>query len=149
KLPRGAIGHKVLIGLPRVSNDQASVLQAIWSSFVFDFVSRQKIGGTSMAYFTFMQLPVPLPTQGTKQVQWIANRVDRLNAQCIEEESRQQLRAELDGLMFHVFGVARQDVEYILETFPIVNRKDCAEYGEYRTKRLILEKYDEIGRTLS
>jgi len=31
-----------------------------------------------------------------------------------------------------------------METFPIVKRKDEAKYGEYRTKRLILEIYDAM-----
>jgi hypothetical protein len=32
-----------------------------------------------------------------------------------------------------------------MDTFPIVRRKDEAEYGEYRTKRVILEIYDEMA----
>jgi hypothetical protein len=32
----------------------------------------------------------------------------------------------------------------IMETFPIVKRKDEKDYGEYRTKRVILEIYDEM-----
>jgi hypothetical protein len=34
-----------------------------------------------------------------------------------------------------------------METFPIVKRKDEKLYGEYRTKRVILEMYDEMRRT--
>jgi hypothetical protein len=30
---------------------------------------------------------------------------------------------------------------YIIETFPVVKRKDGQKYGEYRTKRVILECY--------
>jgi hypothetical protein len=40
----------------------------------------------------------------------------------------------------------RDDVDYIMETFPIVKRKDEARHGEYRTKRLILEIFDEMQR---
>ncbi len=32
-----------------------------------------------------------------------------------------------------------------METFPIVKRKDTAEHGEYRTKRLVLEIYDAMA----
>jgi hypothetical protein len=32
-----------------------------------------------------------------------------------------------------------------MDTFPIVKRKDEAEYGEYRTKRLILAAYDAMS----
>ena len=39
-------------------------------------------------------------------------------------------------------------MDYILETFPIVKRKDEKQYGEYRTKRVILEMYDEMRRAM-
>jgi len=32
-----------------------------------------------------------------------------------------------------------------METFPIVKRKDEQKYGEYRTKRVILECYDAMA----
>ncbi|MGH3547790.1 MAG: hypothetical protein ACRDQU_06675 [Pseudonocardiaceae bacterium] len=57
-------------------------------------------------------------------------------------ERRVLLRAELDAAFFHLYGVNRDDTDYILDTFPIVRRKDEAKYGEFRTKRLILEVYD-------
>lgn len=34
---------------------------------------------------------------------------------------------------------------YIIETFPVVKRKDGQKYGEYRTKRVILECYDALA----
>ncbi len=34
------------------------------------------------------------------------------------------------------------------KTFPMVKRKDVKEYGEYRTKRVILEIYDEMRRAM-
>jgi len=46
------------------------------------------------------------------------------------------------------YGIARDDVEYIMETFPIVRRKDEAAYGEYRTKWAILEIYDAMRRAI-
>lgn len=57
---------------------------------------------------------------------------------------RFQLRCELDALYFHLYGVARDDVAYILDTFPIVKRKDEAQFGEYRTQRVILDTYDAL-----
>jgi len=62
------------------------------------------------------------------------------------EERRFWLRAELDALYFHLYGISRDDVDYIMETFPIVKRKDEAEHGCYRTKLAILEVYDEMAR---
>ena len=59
-----------------------------------------------------------------------------------DEERRAQLRAQLDAIYFHLYGIERDDVDYIMETFPIVKRKDIERFGEYRTKRLILGYYD-------
>jgi hypothetical protein len=58
------------------------------------------------------------------------------------------LRCELDAAYFHLYGIERDDVAYILDTFPIVRRKDIAQYGEYRTQRVILEIYDELARAI-
>ena len=46
--------------------------------------------------------------------------------------------------MFRLYGIERDDVDYILDTFPIVRRHDEQRFGEYRTKRLILERYDAM-----
>jgi hypothetical protein len=35
-----------------------------------------------------------------------------------------------------------------MDTFPIVRRNDEAAHGEYRTKRVILEIYDEMAQAI-
>ncbi len=65
-----------------------------------------------------------------------------------DEERRFLLRCELDAAYFHLYGIARDDVGYIMDTFPIVCRKDEEKYGEYRTKRVILEIYDAMHRAI-
>ena len=50
----------------------------------------------------------------------------------------------LDAAYFHLYSINRDDVDYIMDTFPIVRRKDEAAHGEYRTKRVILEMYDAM-----
>jgi hypothetical protein len=72
-----------------------------------------------------------------------------------DEERRFLLRCELDAAFFHLylgpedewrrqpetptraFPTPRDAVAYIMDTFPIVKRKDEAAHGEYRTKRVI------------
>jgi hypothetical protein len=63
-----------------------------------------------------------------------------------DEERRFDLRCDLDALYFHLYEISRDDVDYIMETFPIVKRKDEAKYGRYRTKEVILRKYDDLAR---
>jgi hypothetical protein len=55
------------------------------------------------------------------------------------------MRCELDALYFHLYQIPRDDADYIMETFPIVKRKDESAHGEYRTKRVILEMYDQMA----
>ena len=56
-----------------------------------------------------------------------------------DEEERRHLRARLDALYFHLYGLDRDDAGYVLDTFPIVRREDEAQFdGRYRTKELIL-----------
>ena len=62
-----------------------------------------------------------------------------------DEARRFQLRCELDAAFFHLYGIARDDVGYIMDTFPIVKRKDEAQYGSYRTKDTILALYDALA----
>ena len=63
-------------------------------------------------------------------------------------ERRALLRAELDAVYFHLYGIERDNVDYIMETFPVVKRRDEERFGEYRTKRLILEIYDAIAESI-
>ena len=53
-------------------------------------------------------------------------------------EHRRHLRARLDALYFHLYGLDRDDVAYILSTFPIIQRQNQAAFNRYRTKALIL-----------
>jgi hypothetical protein len=66
-----------------------------------------------------------------------------------DEDRRALLRAELDACFFHLYGIERDDVEYIMDTFPIVARKDEAAFGEFRTKRLVLEAYDAMAKAIA
>ena len=145
------------------------------SSFVFDYVARQKLGGTHMTFFILKQLPVFPPSEYQEICKWdnrnslgdwILPRALELTYTAWDlepfakdcgydgppfrwnEERRFLLRCELDAAYFHLYGIERDDVDYIMETFPIVKRKDEKLYGEYRTKRVILEMYDEMRRAM-
>ncbi|MEX0874593.1 MAG: hypothetical protein WD646_00300 [Actinomycetota bacterium] len=145
-LPRTAINHKVLLALP--TRGRREDLQGALTSFVYDYVARQKIGGTSMGYFTVNQLPVPTPEDRLAHLdlEWLGTRVDRLNGWISDADERARVRAEIDAYFFHLYGLTREDVEYVMDTFPIIKRKDEERYGEYRTTRLILDAYDTLAR---
>lgn len=199
-LPWTALSNKAPTLLAQNSNALTiCAFLANLNSLPFDFVVRQKMGGTSLNLFIVKQFPVlppetytrPLTHYGLRITDYIVPRVleltytawdlrpfaddvwaeadaalrERLRAQwesqgrgaaalagegfpyppfTWDEERRSQLRAELDALYAHLYGLSREELEYILETFPIVKRRDEVRWGEFRTKRLIMEIYDEI-----
>jgi hypothetical protein len=156
-LPQVGAGDSIFLALlGPAAEAHRHMLAAAWSSLPLDYVTRQKMGGTNLNFFIMEQLAIPHPDMDLPELtlpkpfsSWVATAVDRLNAWTAPVEERALIRAELDALMFHVYGVARDDVSYIMETFPIVQRKDEDRYGEYRTKRLIMEAYDAMAEAIS
>jgi hypothetical protein len=57
-----------------------------------------------------------------------------------DEERRFAMRAELDAAYFHLYGVERNDVEYIMDTF---RSRDSERF--MRMKELILTVYDALA----
>ncbi len=56
-----------------------------------------------------------------------------------DTDRRLRLRAKLDALYFHLYGVTnRDDIRYIYSTFPIVQREEEKAYGRYRSCDLCL-----------
>ncbi|MEU3299944.1 DNA methyltransferase [Streptomyces sp. NPDC006678] len=158
-MPAVGAGNKFPLALCR----SPILLSAVWSSFAFDYAARQNISGVNLNFFIVKQLPVPSPAQLAYHAPWITPRVLELAYTAIDmaglaadagdsgapfrwdQHRRQRIRAELDAFFFHLYGTSREDADYILDTFPIVRRKDEAKYGSYRTKELILAEYDRMA----
>jgi hypothetical protein len=158
-LPPVGANHKTPLIFP--AGQAVSFIAAV-NSIPFDYVCRQSVGGTSLGFFILKQICAPASFSPTR-VAFLTPRVLELTYTAWDlagfardqgydgppfrwdEERRFLIRCELDALYFHLYGIARDDVDYILDTFPIVRRKDEAAYGEYRTKRVILEIYDAMA----
>ncbi|MCY4618403.1 MAG: N-6 DNA methylase [Chloroflexi bacterium] len=160
----------VVTGL--LSAADASCVLANMNAFAFDFLARQKSGGPNVEGYIMKQLPLPQPERfaipspwrpATILRDWIADRVLELSytawnlqpfAQDLgydgppfkwDPERRFEIRGELDAAYFHLYEIERDDVDYIMSTFPIVQRKDEAAHGTYRTRDRILEIYDAMA----
>ncbi|MFH9083800.1 Eco57I restriction-modification methylase domain-containing protein [Streptomyces sp. NPDC017673] len=166
-LPRTAVGHKFPLMFPRVAPLVVAALIAAQSSLVFDYVSRQKIGGVSMGLFIWKQLPVPTPTTLEPHIPFLLPRLLELVYTAYDmaplardlgdegepfrwdEDRRAQLRAELDAYFFHLYGISSEDTDYVLESFQSesggLKNNEIAKFGEYRTKRLVLTEYDRMA----
>jgi hypothetical protein len=166
-LPRAAVGHTFPLMLPFIAPVLTAALIAVQSSLVFDFVSRRKVGDEHMYVFTWKQLPVPTPSTLEPHTGFLTPRVlelvytaydmtplacdldDRGGPFIWDETRRAQIRAELDAFFFRLYGIERDDVDYIMETFQTetggLKNNDIAKYGTYRTKDLIFDVYDRIA----
>ena len=72
-------------------------------------------------------------------------------------ERRAILQAELDAIFAHLYGLDTEDLVYILdpedicgkgcinETFRVLKDNELRQYGEYRTKRLVLDAWNRFG----
>ena len=171
-IPSVAVGNKFPIIVPTVAPSLVACLYGSLCSFALDYAARQKMGGTSLNYFILKQLPILGPGTyaaeapwhpGTSHKEWILPRVLELTYTAWDLEGfardvgyigppfrwdsdrRLHLRCELDAAFFHLYGLSREDVGYVMETFPIVRKNDEKAHGEYRTKRVILELFDALA----
>ncbi len=56
-----------------------------------------------------------------------------------DEKRRLHLRAKLDAVFFHLYGVTdRNDVRYVFSTFPIVEAQEIKTYSTYKSRELCL-----------
>lgn len=163
---------------------------AIASSLPFDYVVRQKVGGTNMSTYFVKQFPIlPFDTipeglrwEITRRVAeltyfnhdldgWAEELYDELTDEqqlelpqlgekkpfIYDPERRAVLQAELDAIIGHLYGLNTEDMRYILdpedicgvgcinETFRVLKDNEIRQYGEYRTKRLVMEAWERMG----
>lgn len=174
--PPFAVGNQLpLISLDDGYLSLAPSLAACLSSFALDFAARTKVGGTHLNFFIANQIPVlppdvsraPSPWAPQRPLSsWTKDRVLELAYSAVDMGGfaidldypdkpfawdiarRFEIRCELEAGFFHLYGVSRDDVDYVMETFPIVKRKDEDAHGTYRTKDRILEIYDAMQRAV-
>jgi len=151
-----------------------AVLLGNLSSLVLDYVVRNKVGGLNLNYFAMRQFPVlPPENYGEADIEFIVPRVLQLTYTSVDmrawaadlgcvsepfsfnEVLRSRLQAELDAYYARLYGLNRCDLEFIVdpesakpgypsETFSVLKRNEIREFGEYRTKKLVLEAWDKL-----
>ena len=62
-----------------------------------------------------------------------------------DEPQRADLTAELDAAFFHLYGIGRDDVEYILSTFKGIHDRQPLFPGACTTAERIVQKYAEMS----
>ena len=149
----------ILLGIDGLAS---ACLIANFGAICTDYVARQKAQGTHLNWFIVEQLPVIAPEDYDRRFgettarDLVRDHVLRLTYTTHDmapfardlgydgspftwdEEERRHLRARLDALYFHLYGLDREDADYVLSTFPIVRKQDEDEFGSYRTRDLVL-----------
>jgi hypothetical protein len=174
-LPVTAVGNSFFLALP-ADPTYGPLLHAVWSTFTFDYVCRQKLSGTHMNYFTTKQISCPSPIEFERFAPWRhGERLDdwlrpyilemsytswrlRPYGQSLGDggppfhwhpERRALLRADLDAGFLHIYGLNRDDAEHVLDSFFVVRKYEERDVGEYRTRRLVLEAYDRMADAIA
>jgi len=164
-IPAAGAGNSMFIVIPATIRDaKIACLLANLNSFCFDYVVRQKVGGVNLNLYLAKQFPVLPPVAYDQLHDWLTLRVVELVFTAWnmapfardmgydgppfewDQERRFRLRCELDACFFHLYGIDRDDTTHVMDSFPIVASDDINRYGEYRTRRVILEVYDELAR---
>ncbi len=135
---------KVFAGNTLITSQQFSNLKemlyalSVLNSFGYDFLIRQKVTAHCNMFYVY-QVPVPRLTEQDKEFVPIVVRAAKLICTTPEfddlarevglgdhthgvtdEAERAQLRAELDGLVAHLYELTEAEFAYILTTFPLV-----------------------------
>jgi hypothetical protein len=172
-LPKAGVGNSMAI-LARdvddvVPKDWLPLLVANLLSTPLDFVLRQKVQGQNLNWFIVEQLPMIPPaafeaklgkhivadfirgevlrlTYTANDMQAFASDMGYGGAPFVwDEDDRRHRTARLDALFFHLYGIDRDDADYILNTFTIVREQDEKAHGRFLTRDLVLAYMNAVA----
>jgi hypothetical protein len=173
--PVAAFGNKIPLLRPTGALRREHLLCANLNSIVFDFIARQKVQGQTLNRFIVEQLPVIPPHHYDRRFGDITAArivrdavleltytshdmapfaadmgfIDGMGAVrppfAWDDEHRLLLRAKLDAVYFHLYGVTgRDDIRHVYATFPLVERNETARHGRYLSRDLCLAWMDVL-----
>lgn len=169
-IPRSAAGHKAPLMICDHSPAERVILATVLSSLVADYAVRQKTN--AMTFFVMEQAAVlsrdslsePLTWLGETAGDWLLPRAlelfytnNELYALCEDlgrthppfvwnAERRALIQAEIDAAMLHLYGLDREQADWILDSFAVLRKYEERDHGEFRTKRLVLTAYDAMTK---
>jgi Putative DNA-binding domain len=148
--PQNFTGNTLMVSKSELQSCELVFITAMLNSFVCDSLIRQKVSQHCNLFYVY-QLPVPRLQQGDRHFSEIVERAAKLICTTPEfddlatavgigthtngvtdETDRATLRAELDGMIAHLYHLTEAEFAHILSTFPIVPEP---------TKQAALEAY--------
>ena len=146
-------GNTLITSLKPKNNSELLVITATLNSFIIDFLIRQKVNAHCNMFYVY-QLLIPRLTKKDPEFKPIIERAaalictspeyDDLRAELdlsgfknlTDLKNREQLRAELDAIIAHLYGITETELEHILKTFPIVKEE---------VKNKVLVEFKKVG----
>lgn len=146
--------------------EKCLVLTSLFCSFAFDFIVRLKMS-ENLLKGTLWEAAAPTPemmrneygngtyysyalersfelSYVTHSLTGIASDLGRGTTPfSFDLQRRAVLQAELDAMYFHLYGFTYDEVEYALDTFPIVKKRDIENFDYYKTQDEILKIYQD------
>ena len=152
-------------------------LQSALSSYVFDFVSKYKIGYLHLSYFIISECPLPMPGSISKVLPWLrrvgtalgcphevfaAHWIERRNlfsnvtwrrAWAASRHERLRSKAMLDAVIATSFGLDWDELKWILKDTDLpadflINRGNTAQLNKKGFWRVDREKDPELRHTV-
>lgn len=136
--PNTFFGHSINASTAGLNGKELLYVTSVLNSFALDFSLRQRVSANITMFYVY-QLPAPRLTEKDPTFSPIVERAARLICTTPEfdnlakeagigshkqgvtnEVERGRLRAELDGLVAHLYGLTEEEFAYILTTFPLV-----------------------------
>jgi hypothetical protein len=172
-VPMAGCGNTLPVLVPDL-DDQSNyakwgpLLLANISSLAFDFLARQKVQGQHLNWYIVEQLPMIRASQFEARIgrhllsDFVVKQVLRLSFTAIDLKrfaidlgysgapytwdvhERRHAMARLDALFFFLYGLSREDADYIVDSFPILRENDEREFGSFVTKHLVLAYLNAI-----
>ena len=149
-------GNTLITSTSPSSAAELLVVVGLLNSIPFDFFIRLKVTAHCNMFYVY-QIPVPRLTEKDKIFKDIERRVARLICTTAEfdtlakeaglkgwrdgvtdQTERLKIRAELDGMIAHLYGLTDEELTHILSTFPIVPQS---------IKDATLEAYRKLAKT--
>lgn len=126
-------GHQ---SVSRLNSAERLFILAVFNSYVFDWFIRQSVTA-HVSFFFVYNTPVPRFAADSESAQPLITRAARLTCttpefdalakevglerhQPLDPAERARLRAELDGLVAHLYGLTESEFAHILGAFPLV-----------------------------
>ncbi len=163
-IPRFGVGNSMPLIYPLVNPRTSILLLANFNCLVLDYVTRQKASGGNLNFYVVKQLPfIPIEEYTQKIASIIVDKIARLTITSKEllelatdldlepiiyewsDFERFNLQCEIDTIYAHLYGLKKDELTKILDSFLVLKRKEINKYNSFRTKETILKMYDEFS----